>query len=64
MTNKLRILPLIVALVLLGAIVIQNAMASICFDCPDADVDVAEAENTISTSSGTNQSSTRTNSTG
>jgi hypothetical protein len=48
MTNKLRILSLIVASVLLGAIVIQNAMASICFDCPDADadvdVDVADAE--------------------
>lgn len=66
MTNKLRILPLIVASALLGAIVIQNAMASICFDCPDVDVDVdvAEAENTTSTSSGTNQSSTGTNSTG
>lgn len=44
MTNKLRILPLIVASVLLGAIVIQNAMASICFDCPDADVDVDVAK--------------------
>ena len=65
-TNKLSILLVVVASVLLGAIVIQNAMASICFDCPDADVDVdvAEAENTTSTSSGINQSSTGTNSTG
>jgi hypothetical protein len=61
----IRVLPLVIATALLGAIVAQNAAASICFDCPDAglDVDVAEAENTTSTSL-TNQSSSGTNLTG